>query len=134
MLLSIVKFLFTPQLMATTTDYSFIEIVAICTAGTSLGVLIFYYFGDLLFIYLASKRKKKPKMFTKRRRMIISIKNRYGLIGLLIVSGLISVPLASFLAARYFRSNVTMAYMVAAFFVWTTLLTTIGFIIKNFFS
>lgn len=140
--MSIVKFLPAPFLMMASTgdgegwmnhDWSFLGIVSVTSSGASIGVLIFYSFGERFFAYLDSHRKKPRKRFTKINRMIVRIRARYGLKGLLMISGLISVPIASLLAARYYRSNSTMALLVMSFSLWAVFLTSLSYAAKLLF-
>ena len=141
--MSIVKFLFTPSLMMASTaadkdswlghDWSFLEIVGITTTGAALGVFLFYSFGERLFAYLDSNRTKPRKRFSRGSRFIARIRGRYGLTGLLLICGLISVPISSLLAARYYRSNTTMAFLVMAFAAWAVVLTGLSFLVKLLF-
>ena len=123
--LTIIKFLFVPYTMLEV-GYQIPEIIFIHSSGAAFGVYLFYNFGDLIFSYL---NKKKKKAFSKRTRWIINIKNKYGLRGLLLISGIISVPIASLLGARYFKSNTTMAYLVMGFFFWSVGLTFFSYLI-----
>lgn len=141
--MSIVKFLFTPSLMMASTagdpdswfgyDWSFFEIVGISATGAALGVFLFYTFGERLFAYLDANRKTPRKVFTKGTRFIAGIRGRYGLTGLLLICGLISVPISSLLAARYYRSNTTMALLVMAFAIWAVALTSLSYLVKMLF-
>lgn len=126
-LLTILKFLFVPYAMLEA-NYQFFEVIFIHSSGAALGVYIFYNFGPIIFKLF--KRKKKRKS-TKTKRWIIKVKNRFGLRGLLLISGLISVPIAALLAARYFRSNTTLSYVVMGFFFWSVGLTGLSYLIYN---
>ena len=141
--MSIVKFLFTPSLMMASTaadeegwlgyDWSFLEIVTISATGAAIGVFFFYSFGECLFAYLDTNRKKPRKLFSRGTRFIAGIRGRYGLTGLLLMCGLISVPISSLLAARYYRSNSTMALLVMAFAIWALVLTSLSYLVKLLF-
>ncbi|NNE55508.1 MAG: hypothetical protein HKN32_05775 [Flavobacteriales bacterium] len=131
---SIFKFVLTPSAMIIApNDWSFLEIVVIVGSGASLGVAIFYFFGDKIFSYLDSKRKNAPKRFTRFNRFITKVKMRYGLKGLLLLCGLISVPISSLLAARYFRSDTTLPLLVMSFWIWAVFLTSISYLIRWLF-
>lgn len=134
--MTIVKFLFAAPAMVATNEYdwSFLEVWGITASGAALGVFIFYHFGESIFDYLDRKRRKKPKVFNRKNRWIVRLKMKYGLKGLLLVSGLISVPIASLLAARYFRSETTLPMVIMGFTLWSLLLTAGSFFFENVIS
>ena len=81
--------------------------------GGCVGIWVYLYSLDYLIItykkYLL-KRKEKPgyvekvtapkKIFTKRNRMIVRLMDRYGLIGIAVITPLLSLPLGVFIAGR----------------------------------
>lgn len=130
--LSMVKFVFVPSLMVAK-GWSFYQIVLIHSSGATFAAYIFYNFGHLIFDYINSKRKKKKKVFTKHKRRIIHVKNKYKLLGLVFIGVLISPPITALLAGRYFPSDTTLPKVVMGFFVWSIILTCISFFIADFF-
>lgn len=71
------------------------------------------------------------RVFTPGRRRLVRWKNRFGLNGILMVSGLISVPIAAVLAAKYFRDESwAMWRLMLAFTSWAGLLTALSVLIK----
>jgi len=133
--LSMVKFLFTPSAMFLdpTEDYSFFTIVLTTSSGAAVGVLVTYGFGKRLFVYLSMRAKRRgAKVFSASRRRIVRIKNKYGIFGLMLISGLISVPITSLIASKYFNhKKETPFLLILAFFAWSILLTGVHFIFKN---
>ena len=116
--------------------YSFVETFAITATGGALGVAIFYFGGEWFFSWVESKRKynfgKRKSSAGKRR--LIKVKRSFGLRGLALIAGLISIPLASLIAAKYFRSKKhTLAVMIVSFVSWALLLTAISAYLKNMF-
>ena len=131
-IMSIVKFLVTPSIMVGL-DYSVIFTICVTTAGAAIGVQIFYHMGRIIFAWL-DKRKgvKKEKVITPMKRKIVSFKNDYGLVGLLVVSGVISVPIASVLVAKYFdRGKAYVWLLTGAFAIWSVLLTVVSHYLKT---
>ena len=62
----------------------------------------------------------------------IRLKNGLGLPGLLVLSGLISVPLASVIGAKYFRDTPgAMPLLMLAFVTWAAALTLVSWGIKH---
>ena len=131
-MMSIVKFLVTPSIMVGL-DYSVLFTICVTTVGAAIGVQIFYHMGRMIFAWL-DKRKgvKKEKFITPMKRKIVSFKNDYGLVGLLFVSGIISVPIASVLVAKYFdRDKTSIWLLIGAFAIWSVLLTVVSHYLKT---
>ena len=135
MLIASVKFLFTPSFMIGAGDYELLETILITQAGAMLGICVFYFAGGAIFMKLDSlRRKKHKKIFSKKNRTIVRVKNKFGVVGLVATIGLISVPLCSLLAARYFRhSRATIWLLMGSAAVWTVLLSVGSFYIKPLF-
>ncbi|MCB0761228.1 MAG: hypothetical protein KDC12_06850 [Flavobacteriales bacterium] len=125
LLMSIVKFLITPSTMIAR-GWGFFETVLVTSSGAALGSFMFYHLGDLFFKWMQRKRKKPSRLFTWKNRKLARIKSSFGVKGLMLISGLISVPITAVLAARYFRSNTTLPYIIMGFFIWSVVLTSIS--------
>ena len=139
MLMSILKFLLTPSLMIAA-GYNWMEVMVTCSVGATIGILLFYKAGKSIFSWwkrvkassLNIKPPKKKRLITKRKRQFIQFKRQYGLLGLMLISGLISVPITAVLGAKYFSHNRnTPMYLIAAFSLWGCLLTFLSWIIKT---
>ena len=130
MLGAVVKFIVTPSLMVAR-GWGFWPTVIITSAGATAGVWVFFYFGKWILRKWAEFRgKKEPKrpFFTPQRRRVVRLRRLFGMWGLLAVSGLISVPIASILAAKYYQRNERMPWiLVLAFVAWTFILTALSF-------
>ena len=137
--MSILKFIITPSLMIAA-GYEPWEIILVTFTGATLGVMIFYHTGKAIFTWWAniksksklSSSKTKKSVITPGRRKFIQFKNQFGLIGLLLTSVLVSVPISSMLAAKYFNAqkNVTL-YLILSFFTWAVVLTFLSWRVKN---
>jgi hypothetical protein len=129
MLAAVVKFVLTPSLMIGL-GIGYGVTVATCSIGASLGVYVFFHFGKLIFAQWRGnqgKRGKKKRVFTSGRRRWVRFQTRFGLWGLLIISGLISVPISAILAAKYHQKDERMPWLLmGAFVVWTVVLTSIS--------
>jgi hypothetical protein len=135
-LLTIVKFLFVPFGMllkpAVGEEWSLVEVIFITSSGAALGVFIFFHFGDFIFNWFAHHLKTKKKIFNRRNRWFVRIKNRWGINGLMLIAGLISVPIASVLAAKLYRHNPNaLPKMIIAFFLWSIALSSVAFGMKK---
>ena len=138
-LMSILKFLLTPSLMIAA-GYNWMEVMVTCSLGATIGILVFYKAGKSIFSWwkrvkassLNIKPPKKKRFITKRKRQFIHFKKQYGLLGLMLISCLISVPITAVLGAKYFSHNRhTPLYLIVTFFVWGCLLTFLSWRVKS---
>lgn len=135
LLISSTKFFFAPT-TAFVSGYSYLETIGLTISGGFLGVLIFFYFGELLKKIFKNfrffKKRKEKRTFTKRNKRILRIRNKYGLIGLsLLTPILFSIPLGSLLAARFFdHDRRTIPFLLASVILWSFILTTITFLLE----
>ena len=139
--LSSVKFLFAPSL-AISAGFGYLKTIVITFCGGSIGILFFYFFGTWVMKKIKPKNtsisiseKNKKKIFTRTNKMIVRIKAKYGLLGLsFITPAIISIPIGSILAAKYFRKNPkTLSYLLISLFFWCILLTSISYLFKQSF-
>lgn len=123
-------------------------------AGGILGFLFFYYSFGFLFrklkllwpvvykftpvlfkvrfeMWVQRQRDKRvtAKKFTKRNKIIVKMRKRYGMWGLLILSPIIlSIPVGALLGNKYFKHNHHfIPYMILSIMVW-------GIVSVSFFS
>ena len=127
---AVVKFIVTPSLMVAR-GWGFWSTVIITSAGATTGVWVFFYFGKWILRkwaeFRGEKELKRP-FFTPQRRRVVRFRRLFGMWGLLAVSGLISVPIASILAAKYYERHERMPWiLVLAFVVWSFILTALSF-------
>lgn len=121
------------------------ETIFFMEAGGILGFLFFYYFFGFLFKELKimwptvyrftpvlfkvrfemwRKRRKIQKLnarkFTKRNKLIIRMRKRYGMWGLVILSPVIlSIPVGALLGNKYFRhDHHFIPYMLISIVIW----------------
>jgi len=111
---------------------SFAETIIYTNIGGVLGTLVSVYFSGML-IQLWQKywpeklklRRKARKIFTKANRRLVSIKSKYGLFGIVVLSPvLLSIPLGSFLTVKYYgisRSNILL--LIAGQVFWSVVYT-----------
>lgn len=139
MVLAIVKFLFVPSAMIAR-GVSVPFAIVVTSAGAALGVVLFFNFGKFLLRHwsewmnrLRGSRPAKPrKVFTPGRRRLVRFRMRFGLFGLLAISGLISVPISSILAAKYYaRVPGASLWLMLAFGVWSVVLTAISWLVRH---
>jgi membrane protein DedA with SNARE-associated domain len=107
--------------------YGWWESIIISFTGGSAGSIFFYKLGGRLFSFLEKiwpGKKKTRKQFTTKNRIIIRLKNKFGVVGLAFLIPLISIPVSALLSAKYFRfdKKAIPAYIVASAF-WSVALT-----------
>ena len=140
-----VKFGFSFPFIALKYDFSFSQTVILTSVGGILGVLFFalitaifsklwdrYYVGskfeervDKAYRKIIPERKKKKKVFTRRNKMVIKMRNKYGLIGLVLLTpSLLSIPLGTFITLRYYPKYLkSILFLCAAVILWSVIFT-----------
>lgn len=135
-LFSSFKFAATFPLVIIQFEFSFLETILWTNAGGILGIYFFAYLSEKLLAWwkrtfrrsnrhmLADEQQVK-KIFTRRNRRIVRIKQKYGLIGIaLITPFLLSIPVGVFLVVRYYRSTRSrFLYLIASNLVWSVIYT-----------
>ena len=133
-LISGIKF-FAAPLLAKTFGYTYFETILVTTLGGFVGVFVFYNLGSRIVRFFPSFFKPinaKRKIFTKKNKFYVKLIRNYGLFGIAIFSPiLISIPVGSFLAARFFENQKTMALaiMCAAVLIWSVSISTFLFLL-----
>jgi len=131
-LFSAVKFAMTFPLVILQFQFSFVETILWTNVGGILGIYFFAYLSARLISWW-NRTFRKPltessksttdstKIFTKRNRRIVRIKQQYGLIGIAVSTPfLLSIPVGAFLVVRYYRSVKTkFLYLIAANLLWS---------------
>jgi len=121
---SSVKFFLAPSAVYLS-GYSYLETISITVLGGMIGVFGFYYGGSAFFAWFSnrfsSSSSKPKKVFNKKNRIIIRVKNAYGLFGLAALTPcLLSIPIGSILAAKYYRNDRrTIPAFLAAVVFWS---------------
>lgn len=128
-LLSTVKFVLGGVPLALTLGFSFFEAVVVTSLGGFTGVLIFVgvsdflirKFKDLKHKQHPEKAKSNKKIFTRKNRLIITVKQRFGLLGIAgLTPFLFSIPIGCFIATRYFKDKQKIIiYMFASVLLWS---------------
>lgn len=139
-LLSTVKFAFSFPLAVYQYKFNYIETLTTTILGGLAGVLLFAFLTDyivLIWNYIASITKiskiptivrnnnKPKKVITRRNKMIVRIKNKYGLIGLAIITPvLLSIPVGTFISIRYypdFKKTILILFLSILF--WSNIIS-----------
>lgn len=128
-----VKFMFSP-LIGPTFDLTFMETYIANLAGALIAMTLFYFAAEYFLkrnhnnkikkykIALASgKALKKQKIFTKRNKTIVRLKNKIGIIPFSFWAPLLlSIPIGSIITAKFFGKR-----------KWTYPLMVIGATLNN---
>ena len=131
-LMSGIKFFVAP-LLAKTFGFTFLETILVTSLGGVVGVFVFFNLGSKivhLFPNFFKPNNTKRKIFTKKNKFYLKLIRNYGLFGIAIFSPiLISIPIGSFLAARFFENQKTKALtiMCAAVLIWSVSISTFLF-------
>jgi len=137
-LLGATKLLWAPG-AAAAAGLSFWETAMVCSLGSISGILFFYYFGRAVFSAIdrwrASHRKTKyiKKVFTRRNRLVVKVKSKFGIIGLTFLTPcIISIPIGCIIAAKFYHHSKLVIPLLLAFTVmWSLLLTIFVFYLKE---
>lgn len=129
--LSMLKYPFS-QVTATGLGFGFLSTFLITTLGGCTGVIVFYRASGWLMDRARDRKLKRlaaghaPKRsFTRTNRTIVRVKRSQGLSGLAFLTPiLISVPIGSVLAAKYFRNDRrTLPILLVSVVAWGIVLT-----------
>jgi uncharacterized membrane protein len=129
-LLSTIKFVFGAVPMALAMGFSFFETVVVTSLGGFTGVIVFVFLSDTLVRNFKKRKEQKKdskeievvkKKFTRKNKLIVTIKKRFGIVGISLATPLLlSIPLGCFLAVRYFKNKQEIiAYMFGSILFWS---------------
>ena len=125
-LMSTFKLMVAPVVFAGSNKYPLIEIALYCALGGLVSAVVFFFVGKQLSKIGSNRKKKKKsgKIFSRKNIQIIKIKNKFGLYGMAMLIGVISVPLGALLVGRYFGKNkLAIPALIGAAFVWSFTMT-----------
>lgn len=132
-LMSAVKF-FAAPLLAKSFGFSYLQTILVSTLGGVVGVILFFKLGARIVIFFPNYFKpinKKRKIFTKKNKFFVLLIRNYGLFGIAIFTPIfISIPVGSFLAARFFGKTplITITILSISVLFWSISLSTFMFI------
>ena len=124
--------------------YSFHETVMMTSFGGILGVVVFTYFSEWIinmwnrFVKRTSTNRhgKKKQIFTRRNRLIVKVKSKFGIMGIAFISpSFITIPVGTFILVRYFRNKKKIiAYESASVVFWSVLTASIKLFFPGLFD
>ncbi len=140
---SSLKFLLSP-VIAESYDFNYIQTFLTTTTGGILGVLFFFfaskwiattitaYKNQLFFLFGINKKSEedellpeRKKVFTWQNKLIVITVRRFGLVGIaLLTPTLLSIPVGTLIAARYFHNpRRVVGYLCASVVLWSLILS-----------
>lgn len=135
-LFSSFKFAATFPLVIIQFEFSFAETILWTNVGGILGIYFFAFLSEKLLAWwkrtfrrsnrhILEDEQQNKKIFTRRNRRIVRIKQKYGLAGIaLITPFLLSIPVGVFLVVRYYRTSKTkFLYLIASNTIWSVIYT-----------
>jgi len=150
-IMSGIKFIFAP-LISIGYGFNYFQTVIFTTVGGILGFLFFYYmskwfikqynnYSPIVFSYFTGEKVEKAKeklnrepqakkVFTRRNKLIIKIRNKYGFFGIIILTPvLLSIPIGAFLAQKYYSKKHNMlVYMSISLVLWSFFISSVFFL------
>lgn len=138
MLVAGTKFILAPALACLTYKLSYIESVLYTIVGAVLGIFLYaYLFNALMQLWQKIKKwirrgktKQNPKKISRKRlRKLIYLKNKWGLWGVAALIPILSLPVSTFLAIRFFPRSRPLFVLTCAIVLWSVLFNTVYFLI-----
>ncbi|MCD4664294.1 MAG: hypothetical protein K8R68_03415 [Bacteroidales bacterium] len=148
---SAIKFIFAP-LISFSYGFNYFQTVIFTTLGGILGFVFFYYFSKwiirqyyrfcpIVYSYftgikieqskkILNCRQKPKKVFTKKNKMILNIRKKYGFLGIVILTPvLLSIPIGAFLAQKYYsKKNNVLVYIAISLVFWSFFISSVFFL------
>lgn len=128
-LIATMKFGFAVPVAIRTMEFTVLEAFVFSMLSGSTGTFVFYFFGKTFNDWFEARKLKKrqklgivqPKVkFSRRKRMIVKIKSKYGLPGIAFFTpSFFSIPVGIVIAVRFYpHSKKILPWMLASVFVW----------------
>jgi len=103
--------------------YGPLETIFITSTGGLISFFLFFYFGRWIKDTFFSKKDRKK--FSKKNRLIIKVKNAYGLWGIAIITpSILGIPIGAILAAAFFgKGKQTIVIFVFWILFWSIIMS-----------
>jgi len=135
-LFSSFKFAATFPLVILQFNFSFVETILWTNVGGIAGIYFFAFLSAKILAWwkrtfrrsdrhMPEDEQQKKKIFTRKNRRIVRIKQKYGLIGIALVTPfLLSIPVGVFLVVRYYNaSKKKFLCLIASNLIWSVIYT-----------
>ncbi len=152
LLISGIKFFFAP-LISVGYGYNYFQTILVTSIGGILGILFFFYFSKWLTIQyskfcpiifagftgksvdnarkiLNCESAEKKKTFSSKSIKIIKLRNKFGFLGIIILTPiLLSIPIGAFLAQKYYsKRRTTLLYLSISITLWSFFISSVYFL------
>ncbi len=142
---AMVKFMFSPAL-GPALNLSYIETYIANAAGAILSMVIFYFAAEFFLKRSHEKKVKKyrealdagivpapKKVFTKRNKTIIRLKNKIGIVPFAFWAPFfLSIPIGSIITAKFFgKRRLTFPLMIIGVFLNNTITVSFVYFVKD---
>ena len=121
--LSGVKHTFGGVPLAVGYGFSYFEIALYCAIGGIIGSIAFMFFqqGIELTWRRIFPKKAKQKTFTWRNKLVVRVKQRFGLVGIAFITPpLLSIPVGTFIASSIWKNKTqVLVALVASVIFWS---------------
>ncbi len=135
-LFSSFKFAATFPLVIVQFEFSFAETILWTNVGGIAGIYFFAFLSEKMIDWwkrtfrranrkILEDEQQVKKIFTRKNRRIVRIKQKYGLFGIaLITPFLLSIPVGVFLMVRYYYTSKTkFLYLIGSNLLWSIIYT-----------
>ncbi|MCK4879252.1 MAG: hypothetical protein KAS82_01285 [Bacteroidales bacterium] len=135
-LFSSFKFAATFPLVIVQFEFSFAETILWTNVGGIAGIYFFAFLSEKMIDWwkrtfrranrkILEDEQQVKKIFTRKNRRIVRIKQKYGLFGIaLITPFLLSIPVGVFLMVRYYYTSKTkFLYLIVSNLLWSIIYT-----------
>lgn len=116
--------------------FDFLKVFIVSNIGGIGGTIFYTYLSAAIIKWWDNFKHRRnlfqnKKIFTKRNRRIIRIKNKFGLTGIAALTPiLLSIPLGAFLGERFYKKKSKVILHISA---WTVLWSVVFYFIYYFF-
>lgn len=135
-LFSSFKFAATFPLVILQFDFRFLETILWTNVGGLAGIYFFAFLSEKILAWwkrtfhrsnkhVGEAEQQEKKIFTRKNRRIVRIKQKYGLIGIALTTPLLlSIPVGVFLVVRYYNTSKNkFLYLIASNLLWSVIYT-----------
>lgn len=130
------KFAATFPLVIIQFEFSFAETILWTNVGGIAGIYFFAFLSEKLLAWwkrafrrsdrhILEDEQQEKKIFTRKNRRIVRIKQKYGLAGIALTTPfLLSIPVGVFLVVRYYHTSKSkFLFLIASNIIWSVIYT-----------
>jgi len=109
--------------------FNFLKVFIVSVTSGVFGAIVFTNFSVAILkwwdgLKTIKNSEKKKRVFTRSNRRVISVKKKFGLAGIALITPiLLSIPIGSFIAQRFYKDKIkVITYISASVVVWTIII------------